>query len=144
MQFGEAGGKQGAHTLQQNDMTVVCLKHHAVTVDVGGRHRLFAENVFAGFHQGDRLLRMAKVGAGDIDGVHLAAGGKLGKVGESEDGAPLGGELGGTLRGTGINSGEPEIGVLLRFGEELLDDGAGADGGKTDHGKSSLVGLMGE
>lgn len=49
-------------------------------------------------------------------------------------GAPLGGEFGGALPGTGIDGGECKFGVLLGFGEELFDDMAGADGGKTDHG----------
>ena len=138
VQLGKAGGKQRSHALQQNDTAVVRLQYHAVAVDVGGCHRLFAEDVLAGLDEGDSLLCVAEIGAGDIDGVHLAAGGKLCKIGKGEGGAPLGGKHGGALCGAGIDGGKLEIGVLLRLGKELLDDGTGADGGKTDHGKILL------
>ena len=77
VQPGEAGGEQGAHGLQQDDMAIVRLQYHAVTIDVGGGHGLFAQDVLAGLHQGDGLLGVAEVGAGDIDGIDLAAGGQL-------------------------------------------------------------------
>jgi len=140
VQPGEAGGEQGAHALQQDDMAIVRLQHHAVAIDVGGGHGFFAQDVLAGFHQGDGLLGVAEIGAGDIDGIDLAAGGQRGEVGEGEGGAPLGGEFGGALPGTGIDGGEGEFGVLFCFGEELFDDMAGADGGKTDHGGPPWVG----
>lgn len=77
VQPGEAGGEQGAHALQQDDMAIVRLQHHAVAIDVGGGHGLFAQDVLAGLHQGDGLLGVAEVGAGDVDGIDLAAGGQL-------------------------------------------------------------------
>ena len=114
------------------------LQHHAVAIDVGGGHGLFAQDVLAGLHQRHGLLGVAEIGAGDVDGIDLGAGGQRGKVGEGEGGFPPGGEFGGTLGGAGIDGGEGEFGVLFGFGEELLDDMAGADGGKTDHGGTSL------
>ena len=81
---------------------------------------------------------MTEIGAGNIDGIDIAAGGQRGEVGEGESGAPLSGEFGGTLGGAGIDGGEGEFGVLFGFGEELFDDMAGADGGKTDHGGDLL------
>ena len=77
MQPGEAGGEQGAHALQQDDMAIVRLQHHAVAIDVGGGHGLFAQDVLAGLHQRHGLLGVAEIGAGDIDGIDLAAGGQL-------------------------------------------------------------------
>lgn len=77
VQPGKAGGEQGAHALQQDDMAIVRLQHHAVAIDVGGGHGLFAQDVLAGLHQGDGLLGVAEIGAGDIDGIDLAAGGQL-------------------------------------------------------------------
>ncbi len=50
VQPGEAGGEQGAHTLQQDDAAIVRLQHHAVAIDVGGGHGLFAQDVLAGLH----------------------------------------------------------------------------------------------
>ena len=124
-------------------MAIVRLQHHAVAIDVGGGHGFFAQDVLAGLHQGDGLLGVAEIGAGDVDGIDLGAGGQRGEVGEGEGGFPPGGEFGGALPGTGIDGGEGEFGVLFGFGEELFDDMAGADGGKTDHGGTSLGGVMG-
>ena len=47
VQPGEAGGEQGAHALQQNDMAIVRLQHHAVAIDVGGGHGLFAQDMLS-------------------------------------------------------------------------------------------------
>lgn len=77
VQPSEAGGEQGAHALQQDDMAIMRLQHHAVAIDVGGGHGLFAQDVLAGLHQRHGLLGVAEIGAGDIDGIDLAAGGQL-------------------------------------------------------------------
>ena len=79
VQPGEAGGEQGAHALQQDDMAIVRLQHHAVAIDVGGGHGLFAQDVLAGLHQGDGLLGVAEIGAGDIDGIDLGRPADLGR-----------------------------------------------------------------
>ena len=50
VQPSEAGGEQGAHALQQDDMAIVRLQHHAVAIDIGGGHGLFAQDVLAGLH----------------------------------------------------------------------------------------------
>ena len=77
VQPGKAGGEEGTHSLQQDNVAIVCLQHHAIAIDVGGGHGLFAQDVLAGFHEGDGLFGVAEIGAGDIDGIDLAAGGQL-------------------------------------------------------------------
>ena len=144
MQAAEPRRKEGAHPLQQDDAAVVGLQHHAVAINVGGGHRLFAQDMLAGFHQGDGLLGMAQVGAGDIDGIHLGAVGQRLQVGKGKRGAPLRGKFGGALRRAGVDGGKLKFGVLFGFGQKLLDDFSGADGSKTDHGGTSLEQKMGK
>ena len=133
VQPGEAGGEQGAHALQQDDMAIVRLQHHAVTIDVGGGHGLFAQDVLAGLHQRHGLLGVAEIGAGDIDGIDERTAGHLFERGERMRNPVLRGEGIGRSLIARTDRRRLEARVLPGAGKHPVGDKA-----RTDHSETNL------
>ena len=78
----EGGVVQGAHGFEHHDAGLLGGIEYSARLALVRAQRLLGDHVLAARDAGEGLRRMERVGASEIHGVHLVAGGEILELGE--------------------------------------------------------------